>query len=178
MELQYVPFCPHGDICKQGGKRLGAFFSEEAAREKVAWHLEYSSYHYFSKADAQEASMQAHIDVEDYEPPPEEPAAEDAGKGSKNKSRPAPYQGKSTWGKGKGKIHQAMLQHDGGSSSSGAAVQPVTSVAVAGMRLENQAIRCEAAARQAAKFARQAAVAFDEEADNLRALIDEIRRTQ
>ena len=57
-------------------------------------------------------------------------------------------------------------------------MQPVTSVAVAGMRLENQAIRCEAAARQAAKFARQAAVAFDEEADNLRALIDEIRRTQ
>ena len=173
-KVMYVCYCPLSDACQKGGKRLGSYDLEEDARKAIQNHLERSSYHYMGETEANDAAMMADLEVEEVDVV----VAGDAGKAGKQgkgrgekpekedwKSwtsnqqwRSAPYAG-NTWGGwtgGKGKLE---LVDSTASSSASAAVSSVTAVQ---LRLEQQAVRCEAAARQAARFARQAASAFDE----------------
>ena len=181
--VQYACFCPLGDACSKRGKRLGTFPDEESARTRIKEHLVSSSYHYMSEEDALDMSNSCDTIEVVEEPVWQQPASDDQ---SWSSWRPAPYEskgkGKSSKGGGKAKGSGGGGKQQFASTMPGSFSAPLQVVPHAGsvpavqLRLEQQAIRCEAAARQAARFARQAAAAFDEEAVVLRDLVDEIRR--
>ena len=186
MVVMFVPYCPRGDTCGKKGRRLGSYASEEEARSAIAWHLERSSYHNMDAAEAGEASQLADVDVEEW---PEEEADDKGGatKGAEDKGgekgsggsgkgwRSQPYKDKGHWdNKGKGKGRLAIADStSGGSSSSNSGIANLTAMQ---MRLEQQAARVEQAAKASARFAKQAGLAFEEEAANVRELIDDLRK--
>jgi hypothetical protein len=186
---KFVSFCPLGNLCSKGNSRLVTADSEQAARQAVYHHLTASSHHYMGDAEAQvqadsaELVLEEHaVDVDDGSKSGKGEKGEKGdrgGKGGKGDRRSAPYEGgwaSSGWvtssstalavNKGGGKAAQ-QAQH----------VQAVVALSSNQTRLEQQAIRAEQAARQAARFARQASAAFEEEANALRDIVDDIRRS-
>ena len=126
----------------------------------------------------------AQIDEENYPEPP----AEDANARARDDRDQGDHGSSSSTGKGKGKGgwrsepyskgHQGKSR--GGKDKSEAAIALVVKAGTAEslkMRLENQAMRLQTAAQTAARFAKGAVLAFEEEAANLRDLIDDIRRS-
>ena len=61
-------------------------------------------------------------------------------------------------------------------SSSSSSNNGIANLTAIQMRLEQQAGRVEQAAKAAGRFAKQAALAFEEEANNVRELIDDLRK--
>jgi len=197
----YVAFCPFSDDCGIGGKPLGSFRSEAEARGEVKWHLQQCTAHDVPEADAELASRIAALEEEEYE---EKEQASSSGKGQdqaissgKGKEQ-ASSSGKgkqqaSSSGKGqvqaissgKGKQQRWNWQPQNwwrsepyAQTSTQLVARSSSTTIESRMRLEQQAIRCEAAARQAARLARSAAIAFEEEAQTIKELVDDIRRSQ
>ena len=137
--------------------------------QKIVQHLVNSPNHALSQTDAEEIVANRPDCVQ------QEEWAEEI-----QTQRAAPYvlQGNSS-GKGSGRQQQQLRMHDELVQVRVDAATAHAAAALTGsqLRLEQQAIRCEQAARSTAKLARAAAAAFDEEAQTLRDLIDEIRRS-
>ena len=187
MEVRYISFCPFGDVCKKGCARLGSDKSEEDCRWRICNHLHTSQYHNMPQADAHRESLIASVETEEVELPPE---GGDAGKGKGKDAkgqgkdakgdRPAPYN--QPKGKGKGKSqgwwqsdeawssagtdwHDAWRAAPAESSSSGGSSAALQLVATKPDNKTLQSLaKCEAAMRTAARMARSAALAFEEEA--------------
>ena len=178
--VQFACFCPLGDTCSKRGKRSGTFPDEESARLRIKDHLISSSYHYMTEMEATDLSNSCDTIEVVEEPVWQQQAWEQP---AEDNRRSSPYEskgkGKSSKGKSRGGKQPAITL----SMPSSFATAPqhcmqivATNATALHLRLEQQAIRCETAARQAGRFARQAAAAFDEEATVLRDLVDEIRR--
>lgn len=177
--VQFASYCPLGDVCSKRGKRLGTFLDEDAARLRIKDHLVTSSYHYMTEMEATDLANSCDtIEVV------EEPVWQQQSWATADDwRRSSPYEskgkGKSSKGNGKGGKQSAitLTMPPSFATAPQHGMQIVATNATAlHLRLEQQAIRCETAARQAGRFARQAAAAFDEEATVLRDLVDEIRR--
>lgn len=156
----FVGFCPLQ--CK--GKRLCSTQSEDDTRWKLSQHLQFSPTHNMTADEADAMAATAELVTEDYEEQPEEQHVHAA--------RSEPYKGGGK-SKGKAKGYQIVASSAPSSSSAGPAA---TQVQVAAVRLENQAQRALKAAKAAAMMSRQAALAFDEEASNLRDVLDELQK--
>ena len=151
--------------------------STEEAVQKIVQHLQNSPAHGLNEADAL-LLMGDHQDCAQEEDWPEtsQPSQQPAS------HRYQPYETKGGKGKGKGKGDggkpmSLAWQHEVlPSSGSGVVVVGSAPLTALQLRLEQQTSRCEQAAKAAAKFARAAACAFDDEAGTLRELLDEIRR--
>ena len=184
LEARYISFCPYGTVCKKGCARLGADDSEESCRWRIQNHLHSSPYHNMDNDKATEESRLAAIDVEEVEVPEsgdEQEQHSGKGKSDGKGSRSTPYASK-----GKGKSHgkadhrqwnaddawwhaPASEWQDGSageassSTSNASAIQLTTAAKPDGKTLQSLA-KCEAAMRTAARMARAAALAFEEEA--------------
>jgi hypothetical protein len=156
----YVCFCPCSEACKKGGTRLGSFKTEDEARQKIVHHLTHSSHHNMDEQDANGFASESKLEEEQHD---DSKAAKGKGKGEGKgegsgwkRSEPYAWGGSSTGNK----------SWDSWSSSSN---KNKFQVAVVGHEVDHIAaiVRCETSARQAAKVARAAALAFDDEAATL-----------
>jgi hypothetical protein len=194
MPLYFISFCPLPDGCRKKGGRLGRDLLAHDARWRIANHLVSSPYHSMATAEADEVAASANLETEEWEEdaPQGDDGAEEPniGKGSKDglkDLRGGPYKGGSNKGKswGKGKSWQgSSWSHDAGYNQGHnqqpqqqpqqqlSTIQPNVNKNKAGQCIA----RCEAAMRNAARLARAAAVAFEEEAallqSELRKLVD------
>lgn len=68
---QFYAFCPLGESCKKGGKRLKNCATEDDARESVFNHLTSSSYHYETTTaeEARALALTTQVEREDVEQP-------------------------------------------------------------------------------------------------------------
>lgn len=162
MVTKFVAFCPLGDTCAKKGRRLGAYDSFDQAREQVVWHLKMSSYHGLSDADADAASYGECI-VEEQWPNEAAEHAEQDDRGKGNKTRDYSRKGK---GKGYQSARPAPYHCERQPQQRSSEMEVLVAVPSAkGLTEVVAAIaRSEAAARTAARMARAAAQAFDEEA--------------
>ena len=184
-ETWYVGFCPDADICKRYGRRLCCCRTEEEAREKIVAHLMNSSYHAWGSDRAVEAADVATLEQQEYPVEDAEVHADAGGKGDGGKGG-GRHSGKGGGDRG-GDRHQPYGKGGGGngkgSKMSSAALSQVAAVVEATVTRHFQTIvpvadesqfrrgsvmqaiaKCEAAARTAARMARSAATAFEEEA--------------
>ena len=186
----FASFCPLSADCKKGGKRLGTDADAETARKRIVNHLMYSPYHSLAADEAEVQAQGADLldeDVDDAEWTNREDRewqswsgadSKGSGKSSGKSWRSQPYadkgSGKSS-GKGSGK---ASSSHDSVSNEH-LQMQLANAAAAANIReqLITSAARCEAGTRAASRMARQAWMAFEEEANGLLALINELRGT-
>ena len=172
----YVSFCPFGDKCKKGGARLGADDTEDGARWRISNHLQHSPYHNLSADEGDSAAADAQVEVEERD---EAEMGNMKGKGSADGGKG--YEG--------GKGHESGKGHEGGKGhewGKGWRYDPYEGkgkakgkakgyeVVVAAPppqpvqpRFIQSIVRCEAAMRNAARLARGAALAFEEEATTL-----------
>lgn len=189
INIMYIPYCPKGD-CGKKSKRLGSYPTEEEARGAIQWHLERSSYHSLKTEEAIDLSMTAPLDLEEWSDEQvtastfqfeqqDEPQQLPQRSWRTQPYQKEPYQNDGkihAWdwkkGKGKGKAIKDQPQASS-SSSSNSGIANLTAIQ---MRLEQQAARVEAASKAAGRFAKQAALAFEEEAANVRELIDDLRK--
>ena len=153
----FAPYCPQNDVCKKSWSRLGTHSTKEAAIAAVVHHLTASSHHYLTAEAAEELALTAVIDEEEW--PEDQPPADDTSKGKSDMSKGKPA------GKGKGKSRTQPYDGKGGGKSSKHSQMAV----VAHLPQQEAAIiesltKSAAAMRTSARFARQAASAFDEEA--------------
>ena len=58
---KFYAYCPCGNICSKGNRTLGAFWSEEAARNCIYTHLTHSPYHKLSDIEAQDRTDDAEV---------------------------------------------------------------------------------------------------------------------
>ena len=161
-----VCFCPLGDECGRGGKRLGKAIEESDARDKIKAHLRDSSHHYGKHSEDDIEMLANAADLM-----PEEGWDEEKGKCKSKRSEP--YGGK---GKGKGKWAEWQSWESAPASSSSSALARVQ-IRLADKKKEDlmaAVARCEAAARQAGRMARSAAVAFESEAAVLHECMESI----
>ena len=179
----YASFCPLSDDCKKGGKRLGTDGDPEAGRKRIVNHLMFSSYHQLPAEEAEAQAQVADLLVEDVDEAEWNREQQEwqgwKGSGGGKSWRSQPYadskgSGKSS-GKGSGK---ASSSHDSVSNEQ-LHVQLANAAAAASIReqLITAAARCEAGTRAASRMARQAWMAFEEEANGLLSLINELRGT-
>ena len=168
MAVWFAGFCPDGDTCSKKQKRLCLCETVEEVHEKVAWHLQCSTYHSLNEHDAKVLAATCHIEEQVYEQDAEDHCGKAGAKDGKGKGKAAPKGGKG-W-----QYH---------SSSSRAAPyeiqlrpQPVVHPHMAEVSAAVAAIgRCEAAARTASRMARSAALAFDEESAIMAAAVTKLQ---
>ena len=153
-ETWHVPYCPANDKCAKGWCRLGTHPNLEAAEEAIKHHLRQSAYHMCGDDEINDLMAGVTIETEEY--PPEEAPVDSKGKAPRE---PA-------WGKGKGKIQGRSQPYVGKGPQ-----QRPQQIVVAAPHLNQQEAtmidslaKSASAMRASARFARQAATAFDEEA--------------
>lgn len=183
MPVRFISFCPKSDLCNKKGQRLGSDISVEDARWRISNHLQQSTYHQLSADDADMEAVQAELFEEDTGGSEETDAVDKGeGKGDKGEKgdgrwegRQGPYGKSGGWSKGGGNWgknnRQIELRAASSSSASAAAAVPSDR-----LRLEVQAQRALKACRAAAHMSRQAVLAFEEEATNLKELVDELSK--
>lgn len=195
----WVAFCPSSDVCKRGGRRLGSFWTEQEAREKVYHHLTASTLHSMGAEEATAQADNAMLDTEEAET--EEATGGEQGKqeqGKYGKYEQGKYEqgkwSKDDWsrpyaqGKGKGK-HGGKPAEDAAAKMMNV-IADVMKTAAGGSgaltfahpsrpnRMEDvitSIARSEAAARTAARMAHAAANAFEQEASVLHGAMESIR---
>ena len=161
----FVCFCPLGEVCAWGGRRLGKFQTEDAARARIVWHLTSSSKHEIDEGQAKELAGEAELlSEEGWEKDSSEWEAKPSNTEAKHSSTAkAKSTGKGWWQKdkptGKG------WQREGPYTS--VVATPSSSSMSTGHSALTAMVRCEAAARTAARMSRSAATGFDAEADVL-----------
>ena len=154
MPIKFVSFCPCGSECSKGGRRLGAHNSREEAVNKAVWHLTQSSHHSMDEASARDLAELAEYEEEEHEESAE--AAKGKAKG-KNQSWGSSWGGSSSWRTGPYNWEPQQQQQV-------VAVQPAPVPQDFLGSVMKCLCRSESAARTAARVARSAALAFDEEA--------------
>ena len=163
----FVCFCPLGEACGWGGRRLGKYQTEEAARSRIEWHLTSSTKHEIDEGQAKELAAEADLLREDgWEPDINEWEAKPSTAEAKHNNT---TKGKST-GKGwqKDKSTGKGWQRDGPYTGREVVVAiPSSSSMSQGHSALTAMVRCEAAARTAARMSRSAASGFDAEGDVL-----------
>lgn len=180
--VRFISFCPLSESCAKGHSRLGADVDEYGARWRVSNHLQNSSYHMLGKQEAEDLAATCDVLEEENE---DEPPADDSkvdkgdkGKGKQKSSRAEPYDGSGKGGKdSKDRKQGKRWNNDAGWSWSGdhdwysdrpqQTLQIVTTSTASSSndsRLAQALSRSEAAMRNAARLARAAATAFEEEA--------------
>ena len=151
----HIAFCPMGTECKWGNKRLGKFASEQEARDKVKWHLQMSEYHNCDEDTATSVAASAELTLEEEWP---SWSSWSKGKGSS---------------KGGGKSGTAKAWYGPYSSSDQQPQQqlvvssPAVPCVIDAPAALTSMVRCESAARTAARMSRTAAQGFEAEADNI-----------
>jgi len=181
--IHFVSFCPLGDRCRKGGGRLGFDLDVESARWRIANHLVSSQYHNMSQVDADAEAAAATSSIVQEEVPMDtgketaKPAFRGDDRNSFDNSSKGHGRGKG-WAKQDGKIQTREDWHSNWRRS-----EPYTDnrqYTNNGRYKDNMVVanktpdlvatiaRCEAAARTAARMARAAASAFEEEAYLLR----------
>ena len=164
MTVWYAGFCPMGDECSKGGKRICCCSTLEQTRSKISWHLQSSSYHSgISQEDADSMAGNAPIEEEIYEDTNDDRhsaqgkgKAADRGKGGKG------------WGKSSGNNNDYRAQPYQIVSPPPAAQSEHAGVIAA-------ISRCESAARTAARMARSAALAFEEESSTMTSALQKLQ---
>ena len=158
-----------GDQCSKGGKRLCCCSTVEQTRSKISWHLQSSSYHSgISQVDADSMAENAPIEEELYEETNDDShsaqgkaKAVDKGKGGKG------------WGKSSGNNNEYRSQ------PYQIASQPPAAQSTSELAGVIAAIsRCESAARTAARMARSAALAFEEESCTMTACLQKLQNSR
>jgi hypothetical protein len=173
---KFVSYCPLGHVCGKGYRRLGSHMSEEEAREKVKWHLTSSANHGdILEEEAQQRANDMELETEEVDVPDEaaRPAGKEASKGS-------------GWGKGHGggKRHgKGKWNWDQADSSRFEPYQvalpprpqPTIDLTAPIAECIEALTRSESSARAASRVARQAAVAFDDEASILHMTLEKLQ---
>jgi hypothetical protein len=162
----WVSFCPRGEECNKGHKRLGWDVSEDEARARISLHLQRSEKHYLSAEEADAAAVAAELmEEEKWQEPPMQPASWKGGKAG---------------GKGKGK--ESWSSSSWRSSPYQAEPEIPMQVRLRGNDPASQrekiiaAIsKAEAGTRAASRMARQAFQAFEDEANVLREALEAMR---
>lgn len=183
--MNYVVFCPLGDGCKFKNARLAKFDDIDKCKLKLYNHLRWSPSHMLSEDETQ--SWIAIHDFVEEEADPVFTTVDTGGSDGKGAAtctavaaRPKNAQ---HW-----KQQGQQGQHDGGGSSSAwkpqAWANDAWTVAVQEQEPQNEnhetlesLVRCHAAATAAAKLARSAAVAFEDEASIMQSHILKLRKT-
>ena len=184
MPTLYISFCPQGHLCTRGGGRLGADRDEATAKWRVLNHLQTSTYHNLSEADAEHMCEDMQFETEE--------VADNEGKGM-DKGVEKGDKGMEKGDKGHGKTRyqpyqqQQQPQLKGGGRGKDRNIEQIVENAVTSalqravpaqpslqQRLCTAVARAEAAARTSARMARSAASAFEEEASHLRAALEEL----
>ena len=172
----YAAFCPRGGDCKKGGKRLGTFRSEAQARQAMISHLMGSTYHLMSKTEAQSLADAADVDTEDYDENWRDDASWPSTSAPAGPSPSTPTQALAN----KAAFPQRPIGQPPASSAS--FDQMVKKIKLEGQGYVNVAVlyasatKSEQAARASARIARQAAAAFDAEAEVFGAAVSELRQ--
>lgn len=164
----FVCFCPLGSDCKKGNKRLGKHKLEDEARQQIHHHLVHSTFHSLTDADAAELAEKAEIIEEDWDDAAAAPAGSvDTGKGGSGsgKGDGKHHASSSSWWEGDWK-QQSWSSSDRPGPYQVAVPKFATDRGIGATCLSSMA-RAEAAARTAARMARAAATAFEQEADVL-----------
>ena len=174
----YVSYCPCSDVCNRGGRRLGSDPTMEAARQRVAHHLGASSYHLLSEEDANNLADTVVLEEELWVEPAaaSQPAQHGKGHGKHDGNagkgrgrpqhhRPEPYSLNEVVASTLAHMQQQQQTIHGPDV-------PQVRIAPVHERIHTIMARAEAAARTSARMARAAAIAFEEEAANLRACLD------
>jgi hypothetical protein len=178
MVLHYACFCPRAGDCRKGGKRLATAITEAEARQKIVHHLTTSSYHGLSEDEAVAEAASAELLLEEYAEEPPEPK----GKGKKGGGGGWEWR-EHAWGEGwtegnKGKGGGKRWEPYPTPVAQQALVpaQPCVQANLDQLQtIMSAASRAESAARTAARMAKAAAAAFDEEAHVLREAVDLLR---
>ena len=182
----YVCYCPAGAQCGKHGKRLGSFEDDSSARQCIYNHLTRSSHHNATHEDAQQAAQTAALDMEDW---PEEvqlpPQAAQAQQAAQAHLPPPPVHDTQppTWNA----TTRSVPYSKASTTAPPPRLQLVQTAEVRDAReLQMQpaydvpslpsmafllaaAVKSEQAARASARIARQAAQAFDDEAEHFSA---------
>ena len=188
MPIWYAAFCPAGDECSKKGKRLCCCKTVEEAKAKVSWHLQTSSYHDMQKDLADSLAEDAPLEEVEYddEPPKDKKdiprGGMKGGKGSKNKGKqPQQQQHGQDWCRAD--WHSGEWSTSSSSNRPGpydVAVAPVQPHAAIGRGEVLEVLasigRAEAASRTAARMARSAALAFEEENSIMTAAMAKIQK--
>ena len=174
---RFVSYCPLGHLCGRGYRRLGAFATEEEAREKAKWHMMNTACNHGDLPD-EEAQQRADDMVLDSE----EIELEDESSGKSAKEPKGSGKGKGWHGsKGKGKGKSSWWEPSDSSRSEPYALQiaarPQPTMDLTGPIAEciEALTRSESSARAAARVAHQAAVSFDDEAAILHMTLDKLQ---
>ena len=161
----FVCFCPLGNDCKKGNKRLGKHKLEDEARQQIQHHLVHSTFHSMTDADAAELAEKAELTEEDWA----DTDFVDTGKGGsgsgKGDGKGDGKQRASSWWEGDWKQHSWSSSDRPGPYQ--VAVPKFAADHGIGATCLSSMARAEAAARTAARMARAAATAFEQEADVL-----------
>ena len=160
MVIGYVSFCPHGNDCSRGGRRLGWDASADDARARIVHHLVASSKHDFRQDDAQLAAEAAELLEEEWEAPPVQTQPKGKGKGKAWREEVWPPQRSAPY-----PDQQIVV-------ASPAASHAFTDVLG---RAVHAVAKAEAGARASSRMARQAFQAFEDEANALRDALDSLK---
>jgi len=194
MAVWYAGFCPEGDLCSKKGRRVCLCESIPEVHEKIAWHLHSSTYHNHALEDAQNLASTCEILEEVYDG--NDMSSDGTNFDSKGKGKQKSYDAKGSEGnqgprsdfKGKASDGKGGKGYDrgwlAGPRSSTSRAAPYEMVARAPPIIQQPEVhaalaaisRCEAAARTAARMARAAALAFEEEGSIMTSAIGKLQR--
>ena len=154
---------------------MGAFASEEEARNKLSGNLQYSTYHGLTAMEADGEAGEAELQEEEVDD------ADWGGHGDGGEGKGGEGKGGKRWGKGEkgekggGKGWQRWEPYE---ASSSLATRPAPRTSMGNLGHVVAAIsKAEAAARTAGRMASAAAHAFNEEAMVLRDALDALNRS-
>ena len=167
----FVCFCPLGEACGWGGRRLGKYQTEEAARSRIEWHLTSSSKHEIDEGQAKELAGEADLlreegweqDSNEWEAKPSTAEAKHNNT-TKGKSMGKGWQRDKSTGKGWQREAPYTVPY---AVREMVVASPSSSSMSQGHSALTAMVRCEAAARTAARMSRSAASGFDAEGDVL-----------
>ena len=203
MQRWFVGYCPCSDQCAKGGKRLGSRQTDAQCRAMIAGHLQNSSYHMLSADDALALANEATLDLEEYpaeecKDKPDKPRVADARSSpyvlsaheatakatakvigtpqptEKRRQPTTPLQGPAAPAPPPPKELPLQLSNSNSSSSLAPSMDKAAGSNIA--LIFSSVQKSEQAARASARIARQAAAAFDEEAENFAAAARQIRQ--
>ena len=154
----YAVFCPAGADCGKHGKRLGSYPNELAARKAVYNHLSASTKHMWTHELATDAADSAELTAEQW------PAGDQQHGGADRAEEMAPRPKRAGSSAGGPYQRPPPPPPQAPQQQMELAVQQIDFMQYAGVMLA-AAQKAETAARASARMARQAAGAFDEEAE-------------
>lgn len=188
--MYWVSQCPLGELCGKNYTRLGKHATIEEARAKVVHHLLFSTKHDAIPKEEAEALADAHDYLsEEWEEEEAKGRGKDESKGQGKSRKPTekPDWQQSSWNSPGWRSNQWDSQSRGQSSQQLATIQQPQLAArniQSSQPLSEEFFEClqsltrsEASARAAARVARAAAIAFEDEAAVMAASLKKLRKS-